>query len=91
MKLSDLNLIQEDENADLGDTPAPGDMGDLISTAQAAVILKVSQSRIRQLIADKFLTAQHPVKGRRDSFLKRADVVEFSKKEPENIGRPKGS
>lgn len=92
MKLSDLKLMQEDENDDLGKTPAPGDLGDFITTAQAAVILKVSQSRVRQLIMDKHLTAHHPVKGRRDNFLKRADVVELAKSGTgEDIGRPKGS
>lgn len=76
------------ENKTLDKAPPPGDTGDLISTAQAAKILGVSQSRVRQLIMDGKLKAHNPVKGRRDNFLKVSDVRSYKKSGNHEPGRP---
>jgi excisionase family DNA binding protein len=89
-----LRLIKE--LADTGDksekdkaTPtASGDLGQYITTKQAAAILGVDQSRVRQFIQEKRLKAHHPVPGRRDNFLLRADVEAFDKEPRERTGRP---
>lgn len=90
MKLKQIfeNKASHSENDDMGKTPAPGKLGDLISSAQAAKILGVSMSRIRQFVMDGRLKSYHPEKGRRDHFFKLADVRAFAKKEREITGRP---
>jgi DNA binding domain, excisionase family len=64
------------------------DMGQYITTREAAKILGVSDARVRQFIGDGRLKAHHPKAGRRDNFLLRADVEAFDKKEREITGRP---
>lgn len=90
MKLSKIceNKASHSENDDMGKTPAPGKLGDLISSAQAAKILGVTMSRIRQFVMDGRLKSYHPEKGRRDHMFKLADIRAFSKKDREITGRP---
>ncbi len=90
MKLSQIfeNKASHSENDDMGKTPAPGKLGDLISSAQAAKILGVTMSRIRQFVMDGRLKSYQPEKGRRDHMFKLADIRSFSKKDREITGRP---
>jgi excisionase family DNA binding protein len=90
MKLANLfeTKASHSENSDLNKAPPPGNLGDYVTTAQAAKMMKVTQSRIRQFIADGRLKAHHPVKGQRDNMLKKADVAAFMKKPREITGRP---
>lgn len=89
MKLEQLvETKQKDENSDMNKTPAPGKLGQFISTAQAAKILKVTMSRVRQFIMDGRLKTYSPEKGRRDNMLKLAEVRAFSDKDREITGRP---
>lgn len=60
----------------------------LISTNEAAKILGVSASRIRQLIIDGRLEA---TKIGRDQLLDEEKVVNFSSKPRKRTGRPKHS
>lgn len=91
MKITDL-IESRDENDNLAETPPPGKTGNLITSAQAAVILGVSQSRVRQYVGDGRLKPQaSPVKGQRDHFFKRADVEALAKTERKITGRPEGS
>ena len=70
------------------DAPAAGDLGQYITSAQAARILGVSMSRVRQFVQEGRLKAYNPVPGRRDNLFKRADVESFAKKPRERTGRP---
>jgi excisionase family DNA binding protein len=74
MKLSeirtDIVLESDDENKDVAKAPAPGKLGEFITTKQAAKILKVSPSRVRQFIQDGRLKTYAPEVGRRDNMLK---------------------
>ena len=90
MKLSQIvETKQKDENDDMEKTPPPGDIGDWLTTAQAAKVLKVTMSRVRQFIMDGRLKSHSPVKGRRDNLLKRSDVLKFKDEYREITGRPK--
>lgn len=90
MKLSKIfeNKATHDENSDMGKTPAPGKLGDLVTSAQSAKILGVTMSRIRQFVMDGRLKSYQPEKGRRDHMFKLADIRAFSKKDREITGRP---
>lgn len=90
MKLKDLfeNKAAHSENSDMGKTPAPGKLGDLITSAQAAKILGVTMSRIRQFVMDGRLKSHQPEKGRRDHMFKLADIRAFAKKDRDITGRP---
>lgn len=90
MKLNDLKNIAEGSNEDetVKKAPAPGKMGDLITSAQAAKILGVEMSRIRQLAGEGELESHQPEEGRRDHFFKRADVEAYKSKEKDKGGRP---
>lgn len=77
----------DDEDKDLDRAPPPGKTGEFITSAQAARMLGVSMSRIRQMVADKTLTSYQPEKGRRDHLLKRKDVQALKSNMPE-VGRP---
>jgi len=83
-----LTEKQRSENSTLDQTPAPGDTGEYISTAQAAKILGVTQSRVRQFIMDGRLSSKDPKKGRRDNMLLASAVRSFAKKDRERTGRP---
>lgn len=92
MKLNDIAEIVEyvdanRENKTLNRTPPPGDAGELISSAQAARILGVSQSRIRQIIGAGELNSVPPTKGQRDHLLKLSDVKSYKNK-MKDAGRP---
>lgn len=89
--IKDLNDLRESESEgskDLASAPAPGNLGQFITSAQAAVILDVDQSRIRQFVADGRLTSHKPVKGQRDHMFKQADVRDLAKKDRPITGRP---
>lgn len=93
MKLADLNPLEvitesEKENTTLNKTPPAGDISPNMTTAQAAKELGVTQSRVRQFIADGRLKAKKPVKGRRDNMLSTDQVRKFKKKERKITGRP---
>lgn len=90
MKLNDIIHIIEgsDEEETVRKAPAPGKMGDLITTAQAAKILGVEMSRVRQLASEGELESHQPEEGRRDHFFKRAEVEAYKKKEKDEGGRP---
>ncbi len=91
MKLSELRtdlLESEDENKDVGKAPPPGKLGELITVKQAAKILDVSPSRVRQFISDGRLKAVSPDVGQRDNMLRLADVNKFDAKPRERTGRP---
>lgn len=92
MKLSDLIILERDrEDATLNKTPKPGGLGPYLTTAQAATILGVTQSRVRQFIMDGRLKAYSPEKGRRDNMLKSDEVHAFKNKKREITGRPEGT
>lgn len=91
MKLAQIKDLSESESEgkkDLASAPSPGNLGQFITSAQAAVILNVDQSRIRQFVADGRLTSHKPVKGQRDHMFKQADVRELAKKDRPITGRP---
>lgn len=85
------DLLAESENEGKKSPPPPGKLGPYITTAQAAVILKVSPSRVRQFIMDKRLKTYAPEPGRRDNMLKTDEVNSFKKKARDITGRPEGS
>lgn len=90
MKLNELHQISEsDEDETVRKSPPPGKTGDLITTAQAAKILGVEMSRIRQLVGEGKLKSHQPEEGRRDHFLKKAEVESYKNKEKDEGGRPK--
>lgn len=92
MKLHDLRsdvlLEKDDEDKDINQAPAPGKLGEFITTKQAAKLLKVTPSRVRQFIMDGRLKTHEPEIGRRDNMLKLADVEKFKEKAREITGRP---
>lgn len=87
-------LVEDDasniENKTLDKTPAPS-KDDEWSTAQVAVKLGVTQSRVRQLVMDGRLKSKTPAKGQRDHRFDPEVVKKFSKKKREITGRPEGS
>jgi excisionase family DNA binding protein len=92
MKLSeirtDIVLESDDENKDVAKAPAPGKLGEFITTKQAAKILKVSPSRVRQFIQDGRLKTYAPEVGRRDNMLKLSAVEKLADTERPITGRP---
>jgi len=93
MKLQDIRTDviiteSEDENADVGRAPAPGKLGEFVTTKQAAKILKVSPGRVRQYIQDGRLKSYSPEIGRRDNMLKLSAVNKLKDNPPERTGRP---
>lgn len=95
MKLEQVKSLSESTASDEADTvrkaPPPGDLGQYITSAQAAKILNVEMSRIRQLVAEKKLTSHNPTDGRRDHMFKESEVRALAEKEKDKGGRPKGS
>jgi len=95
MKLQELNtLLNESRTEDTTPekAPPPSDkLGDKVTVAQAAKILGVSMSRVRQFIMEKRLKAYSPEPGRRDNLLKLSEVQKFKDEDREITGRPKGS
>lgn len=63
-------------------------MENVLTTAAAAMILNVSQARIRRLIKEGRLQAE---KRGRDLLLKEADVRNFARNGRKKIGRPPAS
>jgi excisionase family DNA binding protein len=91
MKLNELYAnVNEGSNEDetVRKAPAPGKTGDLITTAQAAKLLNVEMSRVRQLVGDGTLKSYGPEEGRRDHFLKKSEVEAHKSKEKDKGGRP---
>lgn len=92
MKLSEIriDLIKEsdDENKDIDKAPAPGKLGDKVTTKQAAKIIGVTPSRVRQFIQDGRLKSHGPEIGRRDNMLKLSDVQKLADEERKITGRP---
>lgn len=89
-----LHLILEykqarDEAETVRDAPPAGNLGQYITSAQAARILDVSMSRVRQFVQDGRLKSYSPEPGRRDNLFKRADVEALATKPRERTGRPK--
>lgn len=64
-------------------------MGQLVSTEQAAKIIGVSDSRVRQFVGDGRLTPQQTTDS--DHYFKREDVEALKRKPRKRTGRPKGS
>ena len=97
MKLKYLSKLLESDNED--DTPekAPAPKGELVNGAQAAKILGVSMSRIRQYKANGVLTPERgPEPGSRDNWYKLTDITALKSKqnsdgELDRPGRPKES
>lgn len=89
MKLQDILIEHKDENSDISKAPTPD--SDWVTTAQAAKMLGVTMSRIRQMIMDGQITAKSPVKGRRDNLVSRKAITSLSKKDRKPTGRPEGS
>lgn len=92
MKLSEIRtdvvLESDDENEDVSKAPPPGKLGEFITAKQAAKILKVSPSRVRQFIQDGRLKSYGPEVGRRDNMLKLSAVNKLADKERPITGRP---
>lgn len=90
MKLANIleNAAGHSENDDMGKTPAPGKLGDYITSAQAAKELGVTMSRIRQFVMDGRIKSYRPEKGRRDHMFKLSDIKQFKKQDREITGRP---
>ncbi|MDF2435388.1 MAG: hypothetical protein JWP44_5019 [Mucilaginibacter sp.] len=97
MKLADLKDLPKpitessNENATLSKTPPPGDVAPDVTTAQAAKMLGVTQSRVRQFIMQGRLKSKKPVKGRRDNLIPGDSVRKFAKKDRKITGRPDGT
>ena len=89
MKLHELMEAHKDENRDISKAPPPD--SDWITTAQAAKMLGVTMSRIRQMIMDGQIASKSPIKGRRDNLVSRKTITALSKKERKPTGRPEGS
>ena len=94
MKISELyNILNESKNEDETPNDAPPPSGSLISTAQAAKILGVSMSRIRQYKQDGVLTPESgPEPGSRDKWWKMKDIQSLKDKQEDGelprTGRP---
>jgi excisionase family DNA binding protein len=89
MKLIDLIQEHKDENKDISKAPPPD--SEWITTAQAAKMLGVTMSRIRQMIMDGQISSKSPIKGRRDNLVSRKTITALSKKERKPTGRPEGT
>ena len=92
MKLNDLfesSKSREDET--VKKAPPPGKLGEYVTSAQAAKILGVEMSRIRQLVGEGKLKSYKPEEGRRDHMLKVSEVRALKDKEKDKGGRPEGS
>ncbi len=85
MKLCDILSESDNEDKTINSAPAPGQLGEYITTAQAAKILGVTMSRVRQLIMDNRLITYSPVPGRRDNFLKIDAVQKYKSDRKEKI------
>lgn len=85
-----LNDIYESsgESETVRKSSPPGDLGEYITTAQAAKILDVEMSRIRQMISDGELNSYQPEEGRRDHMLKLSEVHAKKYKDKDVGGRP---
>jgi excisionase family DNA binding protein len=88
MKLEQITEKKHDENKDMNKTPAPGKLGDFLSSAQAAKMLGVTMSRIRQFVMEKRIKSYKPEKGRRDHVFKASEIQAFKQKDREITGRP---
>lgn len=86
MKLELIKNIQPE--APVVEGAGEGDMGQWINSKEAAEILGVNQSRVRQFVADGRLKSHTPEPGQRDHYFKRADVEALAKKPRERTGRP---
>jgi len=93
MKINKLlqAINESDESKTVRNAPAPGKMGDLITSAQAAKILGVEMSRVRQLVASGDLKSYQPEDGRRDHFFKKAEIETYKSKDKDKGGRPKNT
>jgi hypothetical protein len=97
MKLKTLHdALVESKTEDETPDKAPAPKGEEITGAQAAHILGVNMSRIRQYKADGTLKAtREPEPGSRDSYYKRTDVEALKAKQKDGqlpiTGRPDGS
>lgn len=95
MKLSDITELNEqsgnEENKTFRKAPPPGDVGDQMTTAQAAKELGVTPSRVRQMkMEKKFKSAKGPVEGRRDNLIRSSEVKSVKEKK-NGPGRPEKS
>lgn len=81
-------VTNKTENDTMDKTPPPGEIGEYISSAQAAKILGVTMSRIRQFVMDGRLKSHGPKKGRRDHLFDIGEVKKFAKEDREITGRP---
>lgn len=89
MKLNNLlNILEGDESDTVQSAPPPGKIGNFVTSAQAAKILGVEMSRIRQLVGDGTLKSYQPEEGRRDHLLKKSEVESYKSKEKDKGGRP---
>ncbi len=88
MKLAEAaKYLKEVDDEDKGTVP-PISGGGTISSKQAAKILRVSVSRIRQMIADgSLIAAINPRPGDRDHEIKLKDVQQLKNNMPKK-GRP---
>jgi len=87
MKLADIKTLVEIDDEDRKQPP-PITGGETISTSQAAKVLGVSVSRVRQLIGDGHLKPiASPRKGDRDHELRLKDVQSLKDNLPKK-GRP---
>lgn len=89
MNLTDIFEAKSDESETVKRVEAPGKLGPYITSAQAAQILGVEMSRIRQLIGDGKLKSYTPEDGRRDHMLNVAEVRAFKAKPKDKGGRPR--
>lgn len=90
MKLGDLinESSAREEKQTVRDAPPPGKIGEFINSAQAAKIIGVNMSRVRQLVGDGSLKTYEPEPGRRDHMFKLSEVEAFAKKDRPITGRP---
>jgi len=90
MRLEDLyESSKSDEAETVRKSGPPGRLGEYITSAQAAKILGVEMSRIRQMVSDGELKSYKPEEGRRDHILKLSEVRAIKDKEKDKGGRPK--
>lgn len=82
-------LYEGDEGDTVQKAKPPGELGEYITSAQAAKILDVEMSRIRQLVANGDLKSHTPEEGRRDHIFKLSEVRALKGKEKDKGGRPK--
>jgi excisionase family DNA binding protein len=87
MKLIDLfedTKSREDET--VINAPPPGKLGEYITSAQAAKMLGVEMSRVRQLVGEGKLKSYKPEEGRRDHMLKVSEVRALKDDDKKNKG-----